>query len=194
MMLSPSPSPSPSMSKYQQKYRHEWHRSVLFEQSVKLNLRQLLALTEEDIISIGKGTMSTDLIFDPVESPPDFYIPLFRLFVEVTSSDLSLFASYSRCRALKTEDGRPLPPCPHLFIRWGKVRSAKEQRRLSRTIFASVNFVDGSITYFPANKADEYPLVYGYEPEGDEPYYAIPWSEWWKPGKLRDWLVRGFER
>jgi hypothetical protein len=102
-----------------------------------------------------------------------------------------MFESYSRCSRLRTEDGRPLPPVPHLFIRHGKYVQAREQRRLLRTVFASVNPADGSILYIPAKKLERYPLVEGYE-EGGEPYFAVPWNatHWWKPAELRAWVLK----
>jgi len=179
------------LNAFQLRYRNDWQYSVLCEASAYINLKQVLGLDNRGILRTGKGTMSTAVVYEPFESPPDFYIPSLNLFVEVTHSKLSMFESYSRCSRLRTEDGRPLPPVPHLFIRHGKYLEAREQRRLLRTVFASVNPADGSILYIPAKKLERYPLVEGYE-EGGEPYFAVPWNatHWWKPAELRAWVLK----
>jgi hypothetical protein len=155
------------LNAFQLRYRNDWQYSVLCEASAYINLKQVLGLDNRGILRTGKGTMSTAVVYEPFESPPDFYIPSLNLFVEVTHSKLSMFESYSRCSRLRTEDGRPLPPAPHLFIRHGKYLEAREQRR------------------------ERYPLVEGYE-EGGEPYFAVPWNaaHWWKPAELRAWVLK----
>ncbi|MBC7113216.1 MAG: hypothetical protein H5T34_04250 [Candidatus Methanomethyliales bacterium] len=159
---------------FQQTYRGRWAESNLCEEIALRILCLNFKLDPEDVIVTGKGAMTTELLDDPLESPPDFYVPKLNMWFEVTSSDLTKEESLHRC----SKHGLTLP---HIFVREGKVEAAKISRALSRTVFVSVNWADGSVLFLPALEVKKYRLVDWYEPGGRERYYAVPWYEWWKP-------------
>jgi hypothetical protein len=98
--------PKPS---FKERYRPDWGYSVMCEATVFINLKQLFGLKNIDILRLGKGVMTTEVVNDPTHSPTDFYIPKLRLFVEVSSSKLSQFESYCRCMKLKDVYDRAHP-------------------------------------------------------------------------------------
>lgn len=167
---------------FKQKYAERWSESNLCESIAALFLMLNLNLKEEDIVPTGKGTLSSELIDDPLESPPDFFVKKYNIWFEVTSSDLTKQESMQRCM-------RHGLPGPHLFIREGKIEFLKMNRILSRTFFISVNWSDGSVLFFPAKLVKNYNLVNWYEYGGREYYYAIPWREWLTPKELKKWLT-----
>jgi hypothetical protein len=106
-------------------------------------------------------------------------VPKLDRFFEVTGSDLTREQSMQRC----TAKFHRAELC--LFIREGKVELLRANRALSRAYFISVNWADGTVLFLPARKALECGSVGWYEPGGRERYYAVPWREWLKPGRVR---------
>lgn len=169
---------------FQQRYMARWHESNLCEEIALRILRLNFGLGPEDVLVTGKGALSDQLLDDPLESPPDFYVPRLGLWFEVTSSSLTSEESRRRC-------SRHGLPKPHIFVREGKVEAAKLNRAFSRTVFVSVNWADGSVLFLPARDAVAHRLVDWYEPGGSERYYAVPWHMWMKPGWGRcKWLTK----
>lgn len=169
------------LSAFQERYMARWAESNLCEEIALRILRLNFGLGEGDIMKTGKGVMSDDLLDDPLESPPDFYVPKLDTWFEVTSSNLTREDSLRRCSRHGLSQ-------PHIFVREGKVESARLNRVLSRTFFVSVNWADGSVLMIPARAVRRYGLVDWYEPGGRERYYAVPWRDWWTPHRLVSWL------
>ncbi|MEN3037395.1 MAG: nuclease [Candidatus Methanosuratincola petrocarbonis] len=163
---------------FQERYMDRWEESNLCEEIALRVLRLNFKLEPEDVLVTGKGALSDELLDDPLESPPDFYVPKLNLWFEVTSSNLTSEESLRRC-------ARHGLPAPHIFVREGKVEALRANRALSRAYFVSVNWADGSVLFLPARKALECGSVGWYEQGGREQYYAVPWREWLKPGRVR---------
>lgn len=87
----------PVVTAFQQAYMKRWAESNLCEEIALLILRLNFGLGPEDIIVTGKGALSEELLDDPLESPPDFYVPELNMWFEVTSSDLTREESLQRC-------------------------------------------------------------------------------------------------
>ncbi|MEM2001489.1 MAG: nuclease [Candidatus Methanomethylicaceae archaeon] len=167
-----------AITEFQRAYRTRWRESNLCEEIAAKFLMLNLGLGAEDVLPTGKGALSDELLDDPLESPPDFYVPKLDLWFEVTSSNLT--RAQSLCRCLKHGLDKP-----HIFVREGKLESLKLNRALSRTYFVSVNWADGSVLFLPAVLVKKYDLVDWYEYGGRERYYAVPWKDWWAPSGLR---------
>lgn len=163
---------------FQERYMNRWQESNLCEEIALRVLRLNFKLEPEDVLVTGKGALSGELLDDPLESPPDFYVPKLNMWFEVTSSNLTSEESLRRC-------ARHGLPAPHIFVREGKVEALRANRALSRAYFVSVNWADGSVLFLPARKALECGSVGWYEQGGREQYYAVPWREWLKPGRVR---------
>lgn len=168
------------MTAFQRKFRRRWRESNLCEEIAGLFLMLNFGLKEHEIEVTGKGALTDELLDDPLESPPDFYIPKLDLWFEVTSSNLT--RAQSLCRCLKHGLGKP-----HIFVREGKVGKVASCERLESTFFVSVNWADGSVLFLPACKVKKYGLVDWYEYGGRERYYAVPWDAWWTPARVSVW-------
>jgi RecJ-like exonuclease len=188
---------------FKERYKDEWgavsnRRELIAEEELKLIFKCKFCngigkITEDipcpecegrgyryEIIGTGQGVKNPEITFED-GSMPDFYIPVLKLWVEVTGSDKSQAQSLSICM---TKWNTP-EPC--LFIREGKVEDAKLNRIMSHLIFMSVNEADGSVLFMPCARVVKYPLVEGYE-QGGERYYMVPWHDWLRPYKLLEVL------
>ena len=148
-------------------------------------LKALFGLSDGDIVLTGKGALSDQLVCDPTESPPDFYVPRLDRFFEVTGSDRTM--QYSVYRVTSGCITPRLPPVPHIFIREGKVEAFKAQGIARKVLFVHVAEAEGDIRFVPLpDLLRRGELVDGYEAIGRDRYYAVPWVPSKKPYQLRE--------
>ncbi len=149
-------------------------------------LKALFGLSDSDIVLTGKGALSDRYVDDPLESPPDFYVPKLDRFFEVTGSDRTMAWSVHRIMTDRRMTPQ-LPAMPHIFIREGKVEAFKEQGIARKVLFVHVAEAEGDIRFVPLPELfKRAELVDGYEAAGSDRYYALPWVPAKKPYQLRE--------
>lgn len=172
---------------FQERYAPTWAIKGNPREAIAFHeLKALFGLGDSDIVLTGKGALSDRHVDDPLESPPDFYVPKLDRFFEVTGSDRTM--AYSARRIMADRSITPqLPPIPHIFIRKGKVDAFREQGIARKVLFVHIAEAEGDIRFIPLNELfKRAELVDGYEVGGYDQYYALPWVPSKKPYQLRE--------
>jgi len=188
---------SASSSSFKAHYSKDWEKTGNPREAIAgwwLSLALKDYIGPEDLLLVGNGTLSPELN-DFYDGTPDFAVPKLRLIFEVTGSNKTMEYSMARCMEHEgTID-------PYLFIREGKVFAASLAGIVSRLVFVSINDME-DIVFLPCSKIINngrkapYRTVPWYEhvPGMEcQPYYMIPWKDWWKPKQLTEFVRKRME-
>ncbi|MCP6729970.1 MULTISPECIES: nuclease [Metallosphaera] len=180
-------------SDLKEKYKDKWVLSNIREDIVRKWLSLILKLDENEIELNGIGVLSDKEVPETWEGDPrrkyDFYIPKFRMYIDVTGTEFTKRESYQRA---KEELGLNGSVIAVLGVKYA-VGLVLEEKYNNRAVIASVNDEEGEIRFIPirflslllkkgkARSTKEFA-------KGENEYVLIPWKYWWKPKKFQDWL------
>ncbi|QGA87240.1 hypothetical protein [Sulfolobus spindle-shaped virus] len=179
------------MSELKDKYEKYWAISSIREEIAKKWLRLVLNLKEKDITVNGIGVLSTDRVDETWEGDPfkkfDFYIPRFRLYIDITGTSFTKGQSIARAHRMDLKGSI-------VAVLGVKVSVAEIlESKGFRTAFCNIADNEGEVRFMPftllrtlqkhgkATIANEFAT-------NERSYVITRWKDWMRPKSFKRWL------
>ncbi|AZG03146.1 hypothetical protein [Sulfolobus spindle-shaped virus] len=177
------------------KYKDKWTLTSIREDIARKWLMLTLNLSENDIVVNGIGVLDTSKVNETWEGDPfkkfDFYIPKFRLYLDVTGTQFTKNESIKRAHRLNLQGA--IIAILGVKVSVGEILESKGYH----TAFVSVNDNEGEIRFMPYTRlkvleknkraiiAEPSELEFA---KGERTYVITKWKDWLKPKQFKNWL------
>ncbi|WP_238842144.1 nuclease [Sulfolobus sp. E11-6] len=179
------------MSELKDKYEKYWAISSIREEIAKKWLRLVLNLKEKDITVNGIGVLSTDRVDETWEGDPfkkfDFYIPRFKLYLDVTGTSLTKGQSKSRAHKMNMQGSV-------IAVLGVKVSVAEIlESKGYKAVFMNIADSEGEVRFMPFTllrtlEKHGKAVVSEEFAKGERTYVLTRWKDWMKPSQFKRWL------
>ncbi|AZG03491.1 hypothetical protein [Sulfolobus spindle-shaped virus] len=177
------------------KYAKLWALTSIREDIARKWLQLVLNLKEEDIVVNGIGVMSTEKTDETWEGDPfrkfDFYLPKYKLYLDITGTSFSKFESIKRAHRLGLNGA--IIAILGVKVSVGEILESKGYH----TAFVSVNDNEGEIRFMPYTRLkvlEKNKRAFLAEPsefaKGERTYVITKWKDWLKPNQFKNWVSR----
>ena len=178
-----------------EKYKDKWILTTIREDIARKWLMLTLNLSENDIVVNGIGVLDNNKVDETWEGDPfrkfDFYIPKFKLYLDVTGTSFTKSESIRRSHRLNLQGAI-------IAILGVKVSVAEIlEKKAFHTAFVSVNDNEGEIRFMPYSRLkvlEKNKRAFLAEPDevefakGERAYVITKWKDWLKPNQFKNWL------
>ncbi len=179
---------------FKEKYRNKWILTNIREDIARKWL-QLLGLSSEDIQANGIGVLSAEKVDETWEGDPfkkfDFFIPKFRLYLDITGTSFTKSESIKRSHRLNLKGA--IIAILGVKVSVGEILESKG----FKTAFVNVADNEGEVRFMPFSRlkaleknkraflAEPTELEYA---KGERSYVITRWPDWLKPAEFKRWL------
>ena len=175
-----------------EKYKDKWTLTSIREDISRKWLMLILNLKEEEIIANGIGVLDSNKVDETWEGDPkkkyDFYIPKYNMYIDITGTQFTKRQSSSRLHGMDLRGSYVAV----LGVKYA-VGLVLQQYYKAKAVIANIADNEGEIRFITVDyitllKKKNIAISTKEFAKGENEYILIPWKEFWKPSRFKNWL------
>ncbi|ACP34321.1 hypothetical protein LS215_0166 [Sulfolobus islandicus L.S.2.15] len=175
-----------------EKYKDKWTLTTIREDIARKWLMLTLNLSENDIVVNGIGVLDSNKVDETWEGDPkkkyDFYIPKYNMYIDITGTQFTKRQSSSRLHGMELKGSYVAV----LGVKYA-VGLVLQQYYKAKAVIANIADNEGEIRFITVDyitllKKKGIAISTKEFAKGENEYILIPWKEFWKPSRFKNWL------